>query len=347
MKSKGIMHILPSSLHFPCISSLFYLSTSSCVCPSSILPHPVHTLPLFYLIPCMPSPCSTSPCAYPPPILPHLVHTLPLFYLIPSIPSPFCLAPCITLPCSTLSHAYPAPILIPCKPSLYSTSAHAYTYPPSILPHLMHTLPVFSLTPCIPSPYSPSPRAYPPTIVPHPEHTLFLFYLILCIPSTYCTSSRAYTLLLFYLIPCIPSPTSSRAYPPPVLPHPVHTLPLFYLIPCIPFPCSTLFRSHPPPALLYISPHAYPPPPSTLSHAHSTPVPFYMYSGHCSTESMHTSCFSSVFVHAFSSLLTVFLHIFLSFPEFIDLSLLVCHIPGTSTGGIIWEVEGRGSGSKG
>ena len=75
----------------------------------------MHTLPLFYPTPCMPSPYSIPPHAYPPrysipahacppPILSQPMHTLPLLYPSPCIPSPY----------SIPAHAHPPPIL--CQP---------------------------------------------------------------------------------------------------------------------------------------------------------------------------------------------------------------------------------------
>ena len=189
----------------------------------------------------------------------------------------------------------PYVILPPCIPSPYSVPP--YAYPPAILSHPMHALPLFCPTPCMPSPYS----------IP-PMHTLPLFYRTSCIPSllfypTSCIPSLLFyptsciPSLLFYPSPCIPSPL---LYPSPCIPSPysippMHTLPLFYLSSCTPSPCSIPAYTHPPPILiqpmhalsLFYSTHTCPP--LILSHlcmsspvlyqpTHATPV---FYSSSC------------------------------------------------------------------
>ena len=115
----------------------------------------MHTLPLFYPTPCMPSPCSIPPHACPPLVLSHPMHALPLFY-----PSP-----CMTSPYSIPLHA--------CSPAILSHAMHTspYSIPPHachppILSKPMHTLPLFYFTPCMPYLYS-----IPPYACPLPAHT--------------------------------------------------------------------------------------------------------------------------------------------------------------------------------
>ena len=142
---------------------------------------------------------------------------------------------------------------------------YPHAYPPAILSHPMHALPLFCFTPCMPSPCSVShmhalPLFYPTSFIPFP-----LFYLSPCIPC-----------LLFYPSPCIPSPYSIPPYAYPA-PHsiliPAHAyLPLFYPTPCIPFPHSIPAHAHSPliPSQPYTpSPYSIPPhtcPPLILSH---------------------------------------------------------------------------------
>ena len=116
-------------------------------CPPPILSHPMHALPLFYLIPCIPSPYSIPfhaypapysipPHAYHPPILSQLMHTRPLFYPSSCTPSPYSIPP-HTCPALILSHCiYICPLLFstsPHMPPLYSIPAHAC--PPNYLSH--------------------------------------------------------------------------------------------------------------------------------------------------------------------------------------------------------------------
>ena len=60
---------------------------------------------------------------------------------------------------------------------------YPHAYPPLILSHPIHALPIFCPTPCMPSPYSVPPHAYPPPILSHPMHALPLFYPTPCMPS--------------------------------------------------------------------------------------------------------------------------------------------------------------------
>ena len=111
----------------------------------------MHTLPLFYPTPWMPSPYSIHPLhACPLPISSHLMHPLPLFYYRPCPPSPY----------SILPHACPLPIL---------------SQP-------MHAIPQFYPSPCMPSPYSIPAHAHPHPILSQPMHALSLFYPTLCCP---------------------------------------------------------------------------------------------------------------------------------------------------------------------
>ena len=138
---------------------------------------------------------------------------------------------------------------------------YPHAYPPAILSHPMHALPLFCFTPCMPSPCSVShmhalPLFYPTSFIPFP-----LFYLSPCIPC-----------LLFYPSPCIPSPYSippyaypaphsilipAHAYLPPILSHPMHTLPPFYPSSCTLSPYSIPAYTHPPP-ILFLPIHALP-----------------------------------------------------------------------------------------
>ena len=91
----------------------------------------MHTLPLFYPTPCMPSPYPIPAHAHSPPILSQPMHALPLFY-----PTP-------------------------CMPSLYSVPAH-----PAILsPYYMHALSLFYPTLCMPSFYYFPPHTSHPSIL--------------------------------------------------------------------------------------------------------------------------------------------------------------------------------------
>ena len=98
---------------------------------------------------------------------------------------------------------------------------YPHAYPPPILSHPMHALPLFCPTPCMPSSYSiPSMHALP------------LFYPTSCIPS-----------LLFYPRPC------TVAHPSPILSQLMHTLSLFYSSLYIPYSipphtCPPLILSH-------------------------------------------------------------------------------------------------------
>ena len=139
------------------------------------------------------------------------------------------------------------------------TLYYPHAYPPPILSHPMHALPLFCLTPCMPSPYSmPSPILY------HP-----------CMPSPYSIPPHAYPPPLFYPSPCTPSPYSIPAstHPPPVLFHPIHALPIF-------FPTVCMSSS-----VLYQPTHATPP--NSLSHEpgwHVSPLT----SENAAFESAHT-----------------------------------------------------------
>ena len=139
-----------------------------------------------------------------------------------------------------------------------------HAYPPPILSHPMHALPLFCPTPCMPSPYSISPMHalplfYPMSFIPTP-----LFYPSPCIPCP-----------LFYPSPCIPSPYSipPHAYPPPILSQLMHTH-LFYPSLYTPSPYSIPPHTCPPfilshyacPLLFSISPHM-PPQYSIPAHA--------------------------------------------------------------------------------
>ena len=105
---------------------------------------------------------------------------------------------------------------------------YPHAYPPHILSHPMHTLPLFYPTPCMPSPYSIHPMHALPYSIP-PMHALPLFYPTSCMPSP-----------LFYPSPCILSPYSipAHVYPPPILSQLMHTLPLFYASLYTPSPYS-------------------------------------------------------------------------------------------------------------
>ena len=117
---------------------------------------------------------------------------------------------------------------------------YPHAYPPPILRHPMHALPLFYPTscipsplfypsPCIPSPYSIPAHAYAPPTLSHPMHTLPVFYPSSCTPSPY--SMPAYTHpTLFYSTPCMPS-----LYSIP----PIHAL--LYSIP--PYVCPLLFST--------------------------------------------------------------------------------------------------------
>ena len=196
----------------------------------------VHTIPLFYPTPCMPSPYSIPLRACPPPILSQPVHALSLFYPSPCMSSPYsippraCPPPILSYPVYALPLFYPSP----CMSSPYSIPARAC--PPPILSQPVHALPLFYPSPCMPSPYPIPARACPPPILSHPVHDLPLFY-----PS-----------------PCMSSPYSIplHASHPTILSQPMHTLPCYILFPCMhalfhwPLPAHT---SHPS-ILFYSSP---------------------------------------------------------------------------------------------
>ena len=112
-------------------------------------------------------------------------------------------------------HAYPPPILSHPMHTLPLFCPTPCISPP-ILSHPMHTLPLFCPTACMPSPYSIPPHACLPPILSHPMHTFPLFYPSICTPSSY--SIPAYT------------------HPPPILFHPIHALPLFYPTVCMSSP---------------------------------------------------------------------------------------------------------------
>ena len=118
----------------------------------------MHTLPLFYPTPRMPSPYSIPPHGCPPPILSQPMHTLPLLYLTPCIPFP------------------------------YSIPAH--THPPPILLQPMYTLPLFYPSPCMPSPNSRPAHAHPLPILSQPTHATPAFYSI---PAHACPNSLSHT----------------------------------------------------------------------------------------------------------------------------------------------------------
>ena len=108
---------------------------------------------------------------------------------------------------------------------------YPHAYPPPILSHPMHALPLFCPTPCMPSPYS----------IP-PMYALPLFYPTHAYPTPI-LSQPMHTFPLFYPSPCIPSPYSipPHAYPPPILSQLMHTLPLFYPSLYTPYPYSIPF----------------------------------------------------------------------------------------------------------
>ena len=113
------------------------------------------------------------------------------------------------------------------------------------------------------------PHAYPPPILSHPMHALPLFYPALCMPSPY-SIPLMHALPLFYPTSCIPSPL---IYPSPCIPSPYSIPPhahppLFYSTPYMPSPYSI-----PPyacPLLFSTSPHM-PPQYSSLIPAHACP----------------------------------------------------------------------------
>ena len=128
------------------------------------------------------------------------------------------------------------------------------SYPPPILSHSMHTLPLFYPSPCMTS-----------RISSHLMHALPLFYPRPCTPSYSipphaCSlpilSHSMHALPLFYPSPCTPSPYSipAHALPPPIIFHPMQSLSLFYPTLCMPssysFPANT---SHP--SMLFYSSH--------------------------------------------------------------------------------------------
>ena len=141
---------------------------------------------------------------------------------------------------------------------------YPHAYPPPILFHPMHALPLFCPTPCMPSPYSVPPHAYPPPILSHHTHALPLF----------CPSHHMHALPLFCPAHACPPPILSHtrmpspysipphAYLPTILSHPMHTLPLFYPNSCT--PSHLFYPSLYKPSSYSILPHTCPP--LILSH---------------------------------------------------------------------------------
>ena len=116
---------------------------------------------------------------------------------------------------------------------------YPHAYPPPILSHPMHAVPLFCPTPCMPSPYSVPPHAFPPPILSHLMHALPVYILSHpCMPSLYSIPPHACPPP--YSIPAhaYPAPYSipAHAYLPPILSHPMHTLALFYPSSCTPSP---------------------------------------------------------------------------------------------------------------
>ena len=108
---------------------------------------------------------TVSLCKIPLPYI-ALMHTLPLFYPTPRMPSPYCIPahacpPPISIPLHasnspifTLAHDTPSPILsqpMHAPPPILSQPMHAI---PTILAHLMHTLSLFFPSPHTPPQYS-------------------------------------------------------------------------------------------------------------------------------------------------------------------------------------------------
>ena len=94
---------------------------------------------------------------------------------------------------------------------------YPHAYPPPILSHPMHTLPLFYPAHACPPLFYPT-HACPPPILSHLTHTLP--------PILY---QPMHTFPLFYPSPSIPSSYSipAHAYLPPILSQPMHTFPLF------------------------------------------------------------------------------------------------------------------------
>ena len=113
------------------------------------------------------------PHPYPPPILSNPMLALPLFYPIPCMPSPYsiplhaCPFPILFQPMHTLLLVYPSQ----CTPSPYSIPPHACY--PAILTQPMHTLHILCSTPCMHSLQSNSILFC--SIQSHPMHALSLF----------------------------------------------------------------------------------------------------------------------------------------------------------------------------
>ena len=134
---------------------------------------------------------------------------------------------------------------------------YPHAYPPPILSHPMHALPLLCPT-----------LSYPPPILSHPMHTLPLFYPthacpppILshpCMPSLYSIPPHAYPPPCSNPAHAYPAPYSilAHAYTSHILSQLMHTLPLFY------------------PSLYTLSPYSIPPhtcPPLILSHCMHVP----------------------------------------------------------------------------
>ena len=135
-------------------------------------------------------------------------------------------------------------------------------YPPPILSHPMHALPLFCPTPCIPSTYSIPPHACPPPILSHPMHAFPLFY-----PTHACPPP-----ILSH--PCMPSPCSipPHAYPPPYS-IPAYAYPAPYSIPAHAYLPPTL--SQPMHTLPYSIPAHTHPPPILSQPIHTSPILFH------------------------------------------------------------------------
>ena len=100
-------------------------------------------------------------------------------------------------------------------------------YPPPILSHPMHTLPLLYPTPRIPSPY----------FIPL-QHTLPLLYPTPAHPPPIRSHTAMLALPLFYRSPCTLSPYSIPPYACPIfiLSHPMLALSLFYPTLCMSSP---------------------------------------------------------------------------------------------------------------
>ena len=139
----------------------------------------MHTLPLFCLTPCMPSPYSVPPHACPPPILsrpfmpsPYSVppmHALPLFYPTSCIPSPlFYPSPCIPCPLFYPSSCTPSPYSIPAYTHPAPILFHCIAYMPSFYSIPLYACPLlFSTSPHMPPQYSIPAHACPPNSLSH------------------------------------------------------------------------------------------------------------------------------------------------------------------------------------